>query len=306
MREDPHRFDCVEALNEAMPGWTLDLRPLDHGGATLQSISTPGIRLDKVSFDVPVHQLGEPPESAYTIGLLCEGDYELRWNGSLVTGDALEVFAPGERFDSTGPAGFAAFTLSVEQSWLDGLAAQLGFRALTEVTRGEPRVCRIGRHVAADLRRSLSGQLRLGLPAEVRLAQDVLAELATDVLGAVQVADPCGVHPRRRRRMFQRAIDVIAACGVEALSVQRLCELSGCSVSTLERAFLEQVGLGPKAYLLSLRLQGARRELRQAHGDERISSIAGRWGFWHMGKFAADYRRRFGELPSHTLGRKPH
>jgi len=33
----------------------------------------------------------------------------------------------------------------------------------------------------------------------------------------------------------------------------------------------------------------------------KIGTIANRCGFWHMGRFAADYRRLFGELPSETL-----
>ena len=33
------------------------------------------------------------------------------------------------------------------------------------------------------------------------------------------------------------------------------------------------------------------------------ADIAAACGFWHMSKFAADYRRNFGELPSATLRR---
>jgi AraC-like DNA-binding protein len=41
-----------------------------------------------------------------------------------------------------------------------------------------------------------------------------------------------------------------------------------------------------------------------AHGPAvNITEAAAEWGFWHMGKFAADYRRQFGELPSETLRR---
>jgi AraC-like DNA-binding protein len=32
-----------------------------------------------------------------------------------------------------------------------------------------------------------------------------------------------------------------------------------------------------------------------------VSEIALRWGFGHFGRFAAEYRRRFGESPSQTL-----
>ncbi len=40
-----------------------------------------------------------------------------------------------------------------------------------------------------------------------------------------------------------------------------------------------------------------------AGSDLRIADIANRYGFWHMGQFAADYRRMFAELPSETWKR---
>ena len=53
------------------------------------------------------------------------------------------------------------------------------------------------------------------------------------------------------------------------------------------------------SYLHALRLNRARRELRLADSEfSCVSDVANRWNFWHMGLFAADYRRLFGGLPS--------
>ena len=46
-----------------------------------------------------------------------------------------------------------------------------------------------------------------------------------------------------------------------------------------------------------------RRDLRACSQGETITDIAKRWGFWHMGQFAADYKKQFGELPSETVKR---
>lgn len=35
--------------------------------------------------------------------------------------------------------------------------------------------------------------------------------------------------------------------------------------------------------------------------SDQKADVANNWGFWHMGRFAADYRKFFGELPSETL-----
>jgi AraC-like DNA-binding protein len=43
--------------------------------------------------------------------------------------------------------------------------------------------------------------------------------------------------------------------------------------------------------------------LLNAAPDEHIAAIAARWGFSHAGRFASDYRRRFGETPLETKRR---
>jgi len=67
--------------------------------------------------------------------------------------------------------------------------------------------------------------------------------------------------------------------------------ITGISDRTLLRLFQDRFHVSPKAYLNRLRLNGTHQELRRADTMKgRISDIANRWGFWHMGQFAADYR----------------
>ena len=85
------------------------------------------------------------------------------------------------------------------------------------------------------------------------------------------------------------------------MKIQEICAFTGVASRTLERAFKEHFGMGPKAYQQRLRLNGARDALLAVGGDAVIADIANHWGFWHMGQFAKDYRALFGELPSETL-----
>ncbi len=70
---------------------------------------------------------------------------------------------------------------------------------------------------------------------------------------------------------------------------------------TLDYAFREVFGVTPKQYLQATRLDCVRKELCRNGPAVKITEVAAEWSFWHMGKFAADYRRQFGELPSETL-----
>jgi AraC-like DNA-binding protein len=50
-------------------------------------------------------------------------------------------------------------------------------------------------------------------------------------------------------------------------------------------------------------MERARRDLENAEpGDgSSVAAVAARWGFTHLGRFAFEYRRRFGVHPSQTL-----
>ena len=74
------------------------------------------------------------------------------------------------------------------------------------------------------------------------------------------------------------------------------------SQRTLEYAFDERFGVTPKAFLLTYRLNMVRKELRSSdHSTTKVVDIANDYGFWHMGRFAANYYQLFQELPSDTL-----
>jgi len=86
------------------------------------------------------------------------------------------------------------------------------------------------------------------------------------------------------------------------IRVSELTQTAEISERSLYRLFHERFSITPKAYLDKLRLNGVRLDLIKSSGsDTKIHHIANVWGFWHMGKFAADYKYLFGELPSETL-----
>lgn len=103
------------------------------------------------------------------------------------------------------------------------------------------------------------------------------------------------------------AIDVVRSRPMEHFTTVRLAEEVGVSVRTLQVGFRAELDTTPSAYLLDVRLRGARDELLAASPGEgtTVSRIAHRWGFGNVGRFAEQYRRAHGERPSTTLRRGP-
>ena len=59
--------------------------------------------------------------------------------------------------------------------------------------------------------------------------------------------------------------------------------------------------MSPIRYLRNVRFAKVREALLQAQGGDSVTAIAMTWGFTHMGRFAVEYRKRFGESPLETL-----
>ncbi|WP_240455586.1 helix-turn-helix domain-containing protein [Halomonas faecis] len=109
--------------------------------------------------------------------------------------------------------------------------------------------------------------------------------------------------PHARKRIVDRACDYALAHCDAPPSIVDLCNRVGASRRKLQYCFQETLGINPVAYLRALRLNAAHRDLLQAGESRNVQDIAAHWGFWHLSRFAADYRRLFGECPSDTLQR---
>ncbi len=114
----------------------------------------------------------------------------------------------------------------------------------------------------------------------------------------------CSRSRRARYLIFRRAEDMMYANLRRHIYMQELCDAAGVSERALRYAFEELVGISPVRYLSMQRLCEACRSLASADaGRKSVKSIALSCGLWDLSRFADNYRRVFGELPSETLMR---
>jgi AraC-like DNA-binding protein len=105
-------------------------------------------------------------------------------------------------------------------------------------------------------------------------------------------------------RHVKRVEDYILTHADQPLTIGAMAAYAGVSTSSLFAGFRDFRGTSPMAYLKSVRLQRVRDDLQGASAKtDTVTNIAMRWGFRHLGHFTVDYKRKFGELPSDTLGK---
>ncbi len=99
----------------------------------------------------------------------------------------------------------------------------------------------------------------------------------------------------------RRAEDMMRAHAHESLTVLDIARSVGVSIRTLQAGFKYFRNQTPTAYLRDYRLDCVKSELKGTEHEIKVSTVAWRWGFNNMSRFAALYYERFGEKPSDTL-----
>lgn len=105
------------------------------------------------------------------------------------------------------------------------------------------------------------------------------------------------------RKHVQVALDYIDAHLGEAITVADVAVATFVSVRALQNGFREELGLSPTQYIRARRLEHAHDDLLVASIDTCVQDVAYRWGYSHMGRFAEQFKARFGKLPSSMLPR---
>ncbi len=132
------------------------------------------------------------------------------------------------------------------------------------------------------------------------LASAVLSTFPNDLPADSPDVDPNADQPA----LLRQAVAFIQENASRDISVRDIAAALYLSPRTVQYLFRRHLNTTPTAYLRTIRLAQARKEL--IAGDRSMTTVAAtaaRWGFAHTGRFAVLYRRTYGESPHETLRR---
>lgn len=145
-------------------------------------------------------------------------------------------------------------------------------------------------------------------PAESDHATSAIRRLLADLSppSKLRVRTRRAPVARRHASLASFLLEQAGTLPVARWTVPELMQRLDVRRRTLEYDIHELAGMSPHAWLTALRLNHVRVELMESDTEKSVGEVAGRWGFYHQGRFARAYRMRFGELPRITAARASH
>jgi AraC-like DNA-binding protein len=288
-------------------GVTHEMRPLGDGDITdsrFELVGVGPVKIARMEVGIPV-AIDTDHSEAYGVNAPLAGHLPSRFGRTLVEADPdlAAVNSPNTQLHISrwdGPV----LSFRVESAFLEREYERVLGRRFKSLPYGLDLRTPQGR----DWRRMvhLNYQLMMGSESDLFESPQFAQQLASAMVTALLLAtEPGTVNERigNRPRIVRQVIAAIDEDPGHPWSPSELAERAGVSVRRLQQGFREYVGRTPFQYLHDVRLDRAHHDLVHAEEGTTVTDVALRWGLTHTGRFAADYRRRFGRTPSQTLGR---
>ena len=249
------------------------------------------------------------PADLILVSLPIRGRHGLIWGGIGMRAGEIMTLGPGQRAHARtdGPSRSGSIWLPVQD------LARYG-RALIGATFSVPSAARSWRspraagrelhqlHRAGTRMAESRPETLVGAEAAHGLEQQLIHALI-ECLSAGS-ADEGTPATRRYQDIVVRFEALLESQPERNFGVAEICAALGVSEPTLRSLCAEHLGMSPTSYLRLRRMSLVYRALWRGDADAAsVSAAARRYGFRHLGRFAASYRALFGELPSTTLRR---
>lgn len=277
--------------------------------AVLRSTVVGGLTLSYVDYRAGVRIVTTAPSSGFLVHIPLTGRADITCGRDAVTSDPATavVVDPAERLDMTWASRTPQLIVGIDRQ-------------------------RLERHLRRTLDRTLDRPLRFGLAMDLnstaaRAWLDIMAlvlrevsvshdepvaptELEALIFQRFLLAQPntyskaLGEQRPVAPRIIREAMSLIENHAAEQLTIEDIAEAVGIGVRSLQAGFRRYADTTPMSYLRDVRLRQVHAALLTADPAQvSVTEVATRNGFLHAGRFAQQYRDRFGEKPSTTLRR---
>lgn len=287
-----------------------DGQPLDF---KLRHMASSMLTIGHLRYGADAELLVPPMVSCYHVNLTLYGRTDVSQGADSAftePGRSAVVFNPLEPFTVRWSPEAVQYAIKIPRASLEGQLSALLARPVDHPIRmslgfdvSSPR----GQSLLAavqHLRTELSRAGGIGTVPLVRaqLESYVLSQLLLTIPHQyVDLLDASGAPARKRH--VQLAMDYIDEHATDPITGADIARAACISMRALQAGFRDELGMSPMNYLRNKRLESVHAELLLATAQTSVSEVAHRWGFQHLGRFADQYRRKFGVLPSDTARR---
>lgn len=299
------RFDDIDAMAASPLAWNQEYEQIGRGRfeGRLTQLILEQLQLARIAWSPGVLQRGSAPDGTWVFGLplVAEGSLHVRRRpvrpGELIAATSRDDVG----FTATGRTEAMVVVLPTPliDRWMQ---ARRGIDKL-DVNLPSPRwkvtTEEMDRRAGAlsSLLQHLTTQSNDDESNGLSQVAARIFDVILDMIPSAEVIEP--LHSRAR--IAREVLKILQARLDDPPSITELCIAVGARERTLHLSCVEAFGRPPAALLAELRLNAAHRELSRPSKDTSVTKVAARYGFVHFGRFAATYRRQFGELPSVTF-----
>jgi len=315
------QYADVDEQASMLTGWEQEYQQLGSGRfvGQLAMVQTPDFSFIRESTNTALHERMVPPPGQLVIGICNSSQHDHLLNGRSLRQDQLIVLdgSRAHHIRTNGPIELTGISMRRElflsqlheqddasvRKWLD-----LSVLQLDEATAG---MLRHYFSLAFDLLNTTHGKASRPISPRA-LASTIISNvsLALTLNHGCRELESTLPSRQRRERIVQNAIDYMRTHAGEEIGVLDVCRATHVSRRTLQYCFEERLDISPLQYLKALRLNAAHREIKRRTGEQRsherhdtIGNLAALCGFNHPSRFASEYKKMFGVLPSETVMR---
>jgi AraC family ethanolamine operon transcriptional activator len=301
-----HDIDEQAAL---LRGWNQTYNQISGGtfSGELSEAEVGGLYLFREKTSKSLYQVGALPAGRVAVGLPLSLPGAAKFCGQACDGTQAHIFSGANGFEFQTPNGLDMAGLVIPETILRAVMLDDELEAISRNAQ-TARLKGMNSTARNRLRRLLIGaietlQAENGYAAAPRLSKVFAADAARatiECLGYDGSDQPLTLTETRCRTIVREAQRLALDSPKENLTIEDICRTLEISRRTLQTCFQRALGIRPASYLRAVRLNAARRTLKECGS---VTEAATAWGFWHFGRFAQDYRLMFGEHPSHTARR---
>ena len=290
-------------FNNIVRAWNIDFIQLRPGKflANLSQIVCKEFQFGCARFNTAVKQEGFSPEGVWTFAFVNE--VKIYWRNYVVEPNSVIIYAPGSEINAVSAANFEVVTFSISDDYLLEILKEEEMEGFYDALKSFD-VLVSKNPLWKKLRKSISNEIDKHIEEPNYKSGQTFKETFTKKLLVLLKGSSVStkkVSGKKRLKLLQDAEHYITQRITEPITISTIASYLNVSERTLLYAFKNRFDMGPKAFLLVLKLNHAYHSLHREKYINSIASLVRDSGFWHMGHFYKDYKKFFGELPSATL-----